>query len=81
MMNLQDSAYSRIIDANKPVVFTRCTSLNPVISSGVIAMINGTKTATITYSADGCKTKAILEKAGKTKEIERKINRKYKKWW
>jgi len=44
-------------------------------------MINGTKTATITYSADGCKTKAIVEKAGKTKEIERKINRKYKKWW
>ena len=80
-INLQDSAYSRTIDNAKPVVFTRCSLLIPVISSGVITIVNGTKTATITYSADGCKTKAVVEKNGKTKEIERKINRKYYKWW
>lgn len=79
--NLQDSLYSRTIDANKPIIFTRCASLNPVITSGIIAIVNGSKTASITYSADGCKTKAVMEKNGKTKEIERKINRKYKKWW
>jgi hypothetical protein len=80
-VNLQDSAYSRVIDADKPIVFKRCESLVPVISSGVITMTNGSKTATITYSADGCTTKVVIERNGKTKEIERKINRKYKKWW
>ena len=80
-INLQDSVYSRTIDDAKPIVFTRCSSLVPVISSGVINIVNGTKTATITYSSDGCKTSAVVEKNGKTKEIERKINRKFKKWW
>jgi len=82
-INLQDSLYSRVITS--PIIFTRCALLVPVISSGVLTVTrdgkNGTKTAIITYSKDACKTLVTIEVNGKTKEIERKLNRKYKKWW
>jgi hypothetical protein len=77
--NLRNEAYSRVITS--PIVFTRCALLVPVISSGTMEITNGTKTATITYSNEGCKTKVILEIDGKTKEIYRKTNRKFYKWW
>lgn len=79
--NLLDSAYSRKIVADKPLTITRCALGVPVMSSGVIEIANGNRTGTITYSSDGCKSKAVLESGGLTKEIERKINRKYSKWW
>ena len=85
-VNLMDSAYSRVITDSKPITFTRCAALAPIISSGELVVTrntpNGTKTATITYSPDGCKTHvAITNDKGKTKEFDRKANRQYKKWW
>jgi hypothetical protein len=77
--NLQDSTYSRIITT--PVTFTRCALLVPVVSKGVIALTNGTKTATVTYSASNCKTLVTITRGDKEKVIERKLNRTFRKWW
>lgn len=85
-VNLMDSTYSRVISETNPITFTRCAYLVPVISSGELTVTRntptGVKTATITYSPDGCKTLVTVTNAnGKTKEFERRINRLYKKWW
>jgi len=85
-VNLMDSAYSRVITESKPITFTRCAALAPIISSGELVVTrstpNGTKTATITYSPDGCKTHvSITNEKGKTKDFDRKVNRQYKKRW
>jgi len=77
--NLQDSTYSRVITA--PITITRCPLLYPIISSGTMTLTNGVKVATLTYSADACKTKVTITKGDKTREIIRRINRKYHKWW
>jgi hypothetical protein len=84
--NLMDSTYSRVISETEPVTITRCVYLVPVISSGKItatrATPNGEKTATISYSKDGCRTLVTVTNAnGKTREFDRKVNRMYKKWW
>ena len=80
-VNLKGESYSRTITT--PVLFTFCPIVpyNPIISKGEIAIVNGTKDATITYSASGCKTTTTLTANGKTKEVTRKINRKFHKWW
>jgi hypothetical protein len=77
--NLQDSTYSRVITS--PITFTRCLLLYPIISSGTMTLTNGVKVSTLTYSAEGCKTKVTITRGDKTKEIIRSINRKYHKWW
>jgi hypothetical protein len=77
--NLRDSTYSRVITT--PITITRCALLAPIISAGQMTLTNGTKTATLTYTADGCKTVVTIAKGDKTKVIERKINRKFQKWW
>jgi hypothetical protein len=78
--NLQDSTYSRVITA-PPITITRCPLLFPIISAGKMTLTNGSKTATLDYSSDGCKTKVTITKGDKTKVIERKINRKFHNWW
>lgn len=80
-VNLKGENYSRTITT--PVLFTFCPVVpyNPIISQGVIALVNGSNDATITYTATGCKTTATLTSNGKTKEITRKINRKFRRWW
>ncbi len=77
--NLQDSTYSRVITT--PITITRCPLLVPIISAGQITLTNGTKVATLAYTSDGCKTVVTITKGDKTKVIERKINRKFHKWW
>ena len=77
--NLQDSTYSRVITT--PITVTRCPLLVPIISAGKMTLTNGTKTATLAYTADGCKTVVTITKGDKTKVIERRINRKFHKWW
>lgn len=84
-VNLMDSTYSRVITEAKPITFTRCALLVPVISSGEITITRNTpkgqKQGIITYSRSECKTIVTLTIGDKTKEIERKLNRVYKKWW
>jgi len=77
--NFRGLNYEREITS--PLTVTRCALGYPVISSGAIAITNGTKTGTITYSNTGCKTVITLESDGKVKEIERKMNRKFRRWW
>jgi hypothetical protein len=77
--NLMDSTYSRVITA--PITITRCPLLFPIISSGQMTLTNGTKLATLTYSSAICKTKVTISRGDKTKEIERKLNRTFHKWW
>lgn len=84
--NLMDSTYSRVITDSKPIVFTRCASLVPVISSGELVISRntpkGTKTLTVTYSPVECKTHVtVVNDKGDTKEFDRKVNHSYKKWW
>lgn len=80
-VNLRGDQYSRNI--TKPVVFTVCPVLpfNPVVSQGEIELKNGSDEATLKYSADGCKTKVVISKDGASKEISRKLNHRFYKWW
>jgi hypothetical protein len=78
-INFRNLNYSRVITT--PIVFTRCDLGTVVISSGVLAVNNGVRQATITYSSDGCKTKAVLETDGKIIELNRKTNRLFHHWW
>ena len=79
--NLLGNEYSRVITT--PLLFTVCPVLpyNPIISQGKIEISNGTSTGSISYSAVGCKTGVTLNVNGRTRLIERKINRRYHKWW
>jgi hypothetical protein len=83
--NLMDSTYTRTISETDPITVTRCALLVPVISSGKLTITRatpkGTKEGVITYSKDACKTVVTLTVGDKTKVIERKLNRVYKKWW
>lgn len=67
-----------------PVVCTFCPYWpnNLIISSGVISFSNdGGKVGNISYSAYGCKTIVTITINGKTKTIERRFGRKFKRWW
>jgi hypothetical protein len=78
-INFRNLNYSRTII--NPIVFNRCDLGAVVISSGKLEVNNGIKTATITYSANDCQTKVVLEVDGKVKEINRRTNRKFNHWW
>jgi hypothetical protein len=80
-VNAMGNNYSRTITS--PVIFTRCPywPYNQIIPTGTIQFVNGANTCTISYAADGCKTIITLEKNGQTKTIERRIGRKFYRWW
>lgn len=79
--NLQDSAYSRTI--TKPLMYTVCPVWpHNILASGEITDIEGSRLTTITYTPDGCKNKiTATDTNGNVVKIDRKINRKFKKWW
>ena len=80
-MNLQDSAYSRII--TKPLVFTLCPVWpHNMSASGQITDTEGTQVTTINYTPDGCKNNVSGTDAhGNNVPLNRKINRSFHKWW
>jgi hypothetical protein len=78
--NLQNVNYSRTISETKPLTFTRCLLLVPILT-GEITLTNGTNTAILDYTTDGCKTQVTITKGDKVKVIERKLNRSFHKWW
>ena len=80
-VNAKGDNYSRMITT--PLVYTHCPfyPYNIVIPAGTINYMAGTNTMTVSYSADGCKTIITITKNGKTKTIDRRIGRKFNKWW
>ncbi len=80
-INLQDSAYSRLITT--PIVYGLCP-VYPynLVAKGVIKDTEGTKVITITYAPDGCENKVTATDAnGKTIKVSRKLDRTFRKWW
>ena len=80
-VNGKGDDYSRVI--NTPLVYTRCPFWphNIVIPSGEITYTSGSNVMTVGYAADGCKTIITITKNGKTKTIDRRIGRKFYRWW
>jgi hypothetical protein len=47
-----------------------------------MTLTNGTgNPATLSYASNGCMTQVTITKNGKTKVIDRRVNRKFHKWW
>lgn len=79
-VNLQDSAYSRVI--TQPLVYTFCPVWpHNMIATGQITDTEGTKVIVINYTADGCSTSISAKANGKDVNIHRKQNRRFRKWW
>lgn len=80
--NAHGMAYLRSITQPLYYVFCNTWPYNPVISKGKSEITEGIQTPVeISYSNANCITTATVTKDGKTAILERRLSKKYYKWW
>jgi hypothetical protein len=80
-VDAEGADYSR--DITTPLVVTFCPEWphNYILSSGSITQTINNSNIVFTYSPDGCNTVVTIDNNGKTKVIERRLGRRFRRWW